>query len=68
MKTLEVYETYDRSTLSDLLLLIATDVERSFIQGGLKAGEDYTKLDCFKCASKIVPSFIDHNTTYQIGD
>jgi hypothetical protein len=40
----------DHSTLEDLLLVMAKNVEDSLLEAGAKPGKDYTLLDLYKLA------------------
>lgn len=44
-------KTIDIIDMSDLLMVMARNVEDSLIQSGAKAGKDYTYLDLYKLAS-----------------
>lgn len=49
-KLIRDYEVTDHSSLEDLLLVMAKNVEDSMLQAGAKPGDDYTILDLYKLA------------------
>ena len=49
-KLIPDFERVDTTTLEDLLLVMAKNIEDSLIQAGGQPGKDYTLLDCYKLA------------------
>ncbi|MBP6748088.1 MAG: hypothetical protein KA144_00495 [Xanthomonadaceae bacterium] len=50
-KLIPDYEVLDQNALSDLLLIMAMNVEESMITAGATPGKDYSHLDLYKLAA-----------------
>jgi hypothetical protein len=51
---LKRYQSYDRRTFEDRLLIVATNIEEALIQGGAVGGKDYDIKFLFDQARQIM--------------
>ncbi len=66
---LKDYDSIDPSTLEDLLLAMAKNIESSMIQAGATPGKDYTVLDLYKLAQPFALEVFQkkENITYAVS-
>lgn len=62
------YELVDHHDLTDLLMVVAKNVENSLIQSGAEPGKDYNVLDLYKLAQPFALELFkqDENSTFTI--
>mgnify|MGYP000920431666 CR=1 FL=1 len=62
-RLIKEYTQYGKDSLTDYLLILATDVENSMISAGAVPGKDYTYLDIFKMATTLYAAQIEAKVT-----